>query len=117
MFGLAQLDSKLRGRVGRSKTRAYAYFTTPPASNSGGGETVEGSAFARRAGQASHWRATTLILRGAGNLLGEEQGISEKSVSNLISCMLEEAVAAMKGGDIEGLQDQRSPEISLEHRS
>ncbi len=115
MFGLAQLY-QLRGRVGRSKTRAYAYFTTPP-----GKPLTEGAekrlkvlhsldALGAGFSLASH----DLDLRGAGNLLGEEQSGHIREVGfELYQSMLEEAVAAMKGGDIEGLQDQWSPEISL----
>ena len=74
MFGLAQLY-QLRGRVGRSKARAYAYFTTP-----NGQRLTEGAEKRLKVLQsldtlgagfslASH----DLDIRGAGNLLGEEQ--------------------------------------------
>ncbi len=115
MFGLAQLY-QLRGRVGRSKTRAYAYFTTPP--NKPLTEAAEkrlkvlqsldtlGAGFSL----ASH----DLDIRGAGNLLGEEQSGHIREVGfELYQSMLEEAVAAMKGGDMTEAEDQWSPEISL----
>lgn len=115
-FGLAQLY-QLRGRVGRSKTRAYAYFTLPvntkltPAAEKrlkvlqsldtlGAGFTL-----------ASH----DLDIRGAGNLLGEEQSGHIKEVGfELYQSMLEEAVANLKGGSPEQLdEEQWSPRIAL----
>ena len=114
MFGLAQLY-QLRGRVGRSKTRAYAYITTPP-----GQKLTEGAAKRLKVLQsldtlgagfslASH----DLDIRGAGNLLGEEQSGHIREVGfELYQSMLEEAVAAMKGGEIEA-DDKWSPEIQL----
>ncbi len=114
MFGLAQLY-QLRGRVGRSKTRAYAYFTTPNEKLSGGAERrlkvlqsldTLGAGFSL----ASH----DLDIRGAGNLLGEEQSGHIREVGfELYQSMLEEAVAALKGGDLGEAQDQWSPQISL----
>lgn len=114
MFGLAQLY-QLRGRVGRSKTRAYAYITTPP-----GQKLTEGAEKRLKVLQsldtlgagfslASH----DLDIRGAGNLLGEEQSGHIREVGfELYQAMLEEAVAAMKGGDLEAA-DKWSPEIQL----
>ena len=99
MFGLAQLY-QMRGRVGRSKLRAYAYVTyeddkplTAPAEKRlkvlqsldslGAGFTL-----------ASH----DLDLRGAGNLLGEEQSGHIREVGfELYQAMLEEAVAQQQG--------------------
>ena len=114
MFGLAQLY-QLRGRVGRSKTRAYAYITTPP-----GQKLTEGAEKRLKVLQsldtlgagfslASH----DLDIRGAGNLLGDEQSGHIREVGfELYQSMLEEAVAAMKGGDLEAA-DKWSPEIQL----
>jgi len=115
MFGLAGLY-QLRGRVGRSKTRAYAYFTTP-----GGQRLTEGAEKRLKVLQsldtlgagfslASH----DLDIRGAGNLLGEEQSGHIREVGfELYQAMLEEAVATLKGGDIGEAQDQWSPQIGL----
>ncbi len=115
MFGLAQLY-QLRGRVGRSKARAYAYFTTP-----NGQRLTEGAEKRLKVLQsldtlgagfslASH----DLDIRGAGNLLGEEQSGHIQEVGfELYQSMLEEAVAALKGGDLGETQDQWSPQISL----
>ena len=114
MFGLAQLY-QLRGRVGRSKTRAYAYFTTPA-----GQRLTEGAEKRLKVLQsldslgagfslASH----DLDIRGAGNLLGEEQSGHIREVGfELYQSMLEEAVASLRGGD-EDTADQWSPQIGL----
>jgi transcription-repair coupling factor (superfamily II helicase) len=115
MFGLAQLY-QLRGRVGRSKIRAYAYFTiqadarlTPAAEKRlkvlQSLDTL-GAGFAL----ASH----DLDIRGAGNLLGEEQSGHIREVGfELYQSMLEEAVAALKGGEGADIEDQWSPRINL----
>jgi transcription-repair coupling factor (superfamily II helicase) len=115
MFGLAALY-QLRGRVGRSKRRAYAYITTPP-----GQKLTEGAEKRLKVLQsldtlgagfslASH----DLDIRGAGNLLGEEQSGHIREVGfELYQSMLEEAVAAMKGGDFGDADDKWSPEIAI----
>ena len=115
MFGLAQLY-QLRGRVGRSKARAYAYFTTPP-----GQKLTEGAEKRLKVLQsldtlgagfslASH----DLDIRGGGNLLGEEQSGHIREVGfELYQSMLEEAIQALKGGDLGEVEDQWSPQISL----
>jgi transcription-repair coupling factor (superfamily II helicase) len=115
MFGLAQLY-QLRGRVGRSKTRAYAYFTTPP-----GQRLTEGAEKRLKVLQsldtlgagfslASH----DLDIRGAGNLLGAEQSGHIREVGfELYQSMLEEAVASLRGGEMGEVADQWSPQISL----
>jgi len=115
MFGLAQLY-QLRGRVGRSKARAYAYITTPP-----GKTLTEGAARRLKVlnsldslGAGFSLASHDLDIRGAGNLLGEEQSGHIREVGfELYQSMLEEAVAAMKGGDLGVVRDQWSPEISL----
>ena len=114
MFGLAQLY-QLRGRVGRSKVRAYAYITIPadarltPAAERR--LKVLQSLDTLGAGfvLASH----DLDIRGAGNLLGEEQSGHIREVGyELYQSMLEEAVAALRGGD-GVVEDQWSPRINL----
>jgi len=115
MFGLAQLY-QLRGRVGRSKTRAYAYFTTP------NGEKLTPGAEKRlkvlqsldTLGAGFSLASHDLDIRGAGNLLGEEQSGHIREVGfELYQSMLEEAIVAMKGGDLGEAADQWSPQISL----
>jgi transcription-repair coupling factor (superfamily II helicase) len=118
MFGLSQLY-QIRGRVGRSKTRAYAYLTTkprapltPPANKR---LRLLGSLDNLGAGfnLASH----DLDLRGAGNLLGEEQSGHVKEVGyELYQQMLEDTIAKIKSGELQGLSkldDSWSPQINL----
>jgi len=99
MFGLGQLY-QLRGRVGRGKTRAYAYLTLP-------GEKAPTKAATRRLevmqtldklGAGFTLASHDLDIRGAGNLLGEEQSGHIKEVGiELYQQMLEEAVAEARG--------------------
>jgi transcription-repair coupling factor (superfamily II helicase) len=115
MFGLAQLY-QLRGRVGRSKLRAYALFTLPEARKitpqSERRLKVLQSLDTLGAGfqLASH----DLDIRGAGNLLGDEQSGHIKEVGfELYQQMLEEAVSGLKAGIAEPVADRWSPQISI----
>ena len=99
MFGLAQLY-QLRGRVGRSKVRAYALFTLPA------NRTLTQTADRRlkvlqsldTLGAGFQLASHDLDIRGAGNLLGEEQSGHIKEVGfELYQKMLEEAVAETRG--------------------
>ncbi|AFO87485.1 transcription-repair coupling factor [Phaeobacter inhibens] len=118
MFGLAQLY-QIRGRVGRSKTRAYAYLTTKPRVRlTPGAEKrlrVLGSLDTLGAGFSL--ASQDLDIRGAGNLLGEEQSGQMRDVGyELYQSMLEEAIAKLKSGELEGLSgsdDQWAPQINL----
>ncbi len=118
MFGLAQLY-QIRGRVGRSKTRAYAYLTTKPrAKLTATAEKrlrVLGSLDALGAGFTL--ASQDLDIRGAGNLLGEEQSGQMRDVGyELYQSMLEEAIAKIRSGEMEGLSDaddQWAPQINL----
>ncbi|MCP5038576.1 MAG: transcription-repair coupling factor, partial [Rhodobacteraceae bacterium] len=118
MFGLAQLY-QIRGRVGRSKTRAYAYLTTKPRVKlTPGAEKrlrVLGSLDALGAGFTL--ASQDLDIRGAGNLLGEEQSGQMREVGyELYQQMLEEAIAKIKAGELEGiseLDETWSPRINL----
>ncbi len=116
MFGLAQLY-QLRGRIGRSKSRAYAYLTTPAGRlltpNAERRLRVLQSLDSLGAGftLASH----DLDIRGAGNLLGDEQSGHIREVGmELYQEMLEEAVANLRAGGNEDADDgQWSPQINL----
>ncbi|UWQ26605.1 transcription-repair coupling factor [Leisingera aquaemixtae] len=118
MFGLSQLY-QIRGRVGRSKTRAYAYLTTKPRQRlTPAAEKrlrVLGSLDTLGAGFTL--ASQDLDIRGAGNLLGEEQSGQMRDVGyELYQSMLEEAIAKIKAGELEGLSDaddQWAPQINL----
>lgn len=117
MFGLGQLY-QLRGRVGRGKQRGYAYLTWPPNHRlSVAAEkrlTVMQTLDALGAGftLASH----DLDIRGAGNLLGDEQSGHIKEVGiELYQQMLEDAVAEIRAGEGKRTGQERdwTPNISL----
>ncbi len=113
-FGLAQLY-QLRGRVGRSKIRAYAYFTIPADARitPAAAKRLKVLQSLDTLGAGFILASHDLDIRGAGNLLGEEQSGHIREVGfELYQSMLEEAVAALKGG--EGvIEDQWSPRINL----
>jgi transcription-repair coupling factor (superfamily II helicase) len=117
-FGLAQLY-QLRGRVGRAKLRAYAYLATPK--DTALSEVAEkrlkvlGDLDSLGAGfqLASH----DLDIRGAGNLLGDEQSGHIREVGfELYQSMLEDAILAAKAGDagLERDQEGLSPQITVD---
>ncbi|MBH5322798.1 transcription-repair coupling factor [Aurantiacibacter sediminis] len=117
-FGLAQLY-QLRGRVGRAKIRAYAYLTTPADTQLS--EVAEkrlkvlGDLDSLGAGfqLASH----DLDIRGAGNLLGDEQSGHIREVGfELYQSILEDAIMAAKAGDagLEGDTTGLSPQITVD---
>jgi transcription-repair coupling factor (superfamily II helicase) len=117
-FGLAQLY-QLRGRVGRSKTRAYAYLTTPET----GAITDTAEKRLKLLGDldtlgagfqlASH----DLDIRGAGNLVGDEQSGHIREVGfELYQSMLEEAilVAKAEGAGVAPPREALSPVITVD---
>ena len=114
MFGLAQLY-QLRGRVGRSKVRAFALFTLPV--NKQLTATAERRLKVLQSldtlGAGFQLASHDLDIRGAGNLLGEEQSGHIKEVGfELYQQMLEEAVAEVRGDD-EIVDTGWSPQISV----
>jgi transcription-repair coupling factor (superfamily II helicase) len=115
MFGLAQLY-QLRGRVGRSKLRAYALFTLPAQHK------ITPQAERRlkvlqsleNLGAGFQLASHDLDIRGSGNLLGEEQSGHIKEVGfELYQSMLEEAITSLKAGITEPVADRWSPQITL----
>ena len=117
MFGLGQLY-QLRGRVGRGKQRGYAYLTWPPNHRlSAAAEkrlTVMQTLDALGAGftLASH----DLDIRGAGNLLGDEQSGHIREVGiELYQQMLEDAVSEIRAGEGKARASDRdwTPNIGL----
>jgi transcription-repair coupling factor (superfamily II helicase) len=114
MFGLAQLY-QLRGRVGRSKLRAYALFTLPakqkitPAAE----QRLKVLQSLDTLGAGFQLASHDLDIRGAGNLLGEEQSGHIKEVGfELYQQMLEEAIENLKAGVTEPAADRWAPQIT-----
>jgi transcription-repair coupling factor (superfamily II helicase) len=117
-FGLAQLY-QLRGRVGRSKLRAYAYLTTPA------GRALSEVAEKRlkvlsdldSLGAGFQLASHDLDIRGAGNLLGDEQSGHIREVGfELYQSMLEDAILEARAGGV-GLEKNTSglsPQITVE---
>jgi transcription-repair coupling factor (superfamily II helicase) len=118
MFGLAQLY-QIRGRVGRSKTRAYAYLTTKPRAKltTTAEKRLRVLASLDTLGAGFTLASQDLDIRGAGNLLGEEQSGQMRDVGyELYQSMLEDAIAKIRSGEMEGLSeadDQWAPQINL----
>jgi transcription-repair coupling factor (superfamily II helicase) len=115
MFGLSQLY-QLRGRIGRSKQRAYAYLTTPPDKKLTETATrrLEVLQSLDQLGAGFSVASHDMDIRGAGNLLGEEQSGHVREVGiELYQEMLEEAVSGLKQGGEAEPQDQWSPTINL----
>jgi transcription-repair coupling factor (superfamily II helicase) len=115
MLGLAQLY-QLRGRVGRSKLRAYAYLTTDDAKplTLGAEKRLRILSSLDGLGAGFTLASHDLDMRGGGNLLGEEQSGHIKEVGvELYQSMLEEAVTALKDG-AEDVANSRSwsPQIN-----
>ncbi|GIX29620.1 MAG: hypothetical protein KatS3mg124_0092 [Porticoccaceae bacterium] len=116
-LGLAQLH-QLRGRVGRSHHQAYAYLLTPPgeALTEEARKRLEAVAAADQLGAGFLLATHDLEIRGAGELLGEEQsGHIEEIGFALYTSLLERAVAALRRGeepDLEG-ETTRGAEIRL----
>ena len=114
-FGLSQLY-QLRGRVGRSKLRAYSLFTLPAV----GKITPQAERRLKvlqsldTLGAGFQLASHDLDIRGAGNLLGEEQSGHIKEVGfELYQQMLEEAVASLKAGVSAPVADKWSPQITV----
>jgi len=102
MFGLAQLY-QLRGRVGRSRERAYCYLVTPPPSVLTDEARFRIETLERFTELGSGFQVASLDmeLRGAGDLLGAEQSGNIAAVGfDLFVQMLEEAVAQQRGEEV-----------------
>ena len=112
MYGLSQLY-QLRGRIGRSKQRGYAYLTLKP------GRKLTDAAEKRlhvmqqldHLGAGFTLASHDMDIRGAGNLVGEEQSGHVKEVGiELYQQMLEEAVSQAKQGASRGTADAQAEE-------
>jgi transcription-repair coupling factor (superfamily II helicase) len=116
LFGLAQLY-QLRGRVGRAKLRGYAYLTYEP------GMVLSGTTQQRleviqtldQLGAGFQLASHDMDIRGAGNLLGEEQSGHIREVGiELYQQMLEDAVTAARAGlGAEMAVERWTPQITL----
>jgi transcription-repair coupling factor (superfamily II helicase) len=99
-FGLAQLH-QLRGRVGRSHHQAYAYLLTPPedALNKNAIKRLEAIQMMEELGSGFYLAMHDLEIRGAGEILGEQQSGEIQEVGfSLYARMLDRAVRALKAG-------------------
>jgi transcription-repair coupling factor (superfamily II helicase) len=116
-FGLAQIH-QLRGRVGRSHHRAYAYLITPPrkAMTPDAIKRLEALESLEELGAGFTLATHDLEIRGAGELLGDEQSGQIQEIGyNLYMELLERAVTALKSGkqpDLERPLDA-GPEVEL----
>ncbi len=112
-FGLAQLY-QLRGRVGRSKERAYCYLLVPPANQMTDESRARIEALERHTELGSGFQIASLDLelRGEGDLLGAEQSGSMESVGLELFCqMLDEATAELRG---ETIVHEVDPELAFD---
>jgi transcription-repair coupling factor (superfamily II helicase) len=114
-FGLAQLY-QLRGRVGRSKTRAYAYLTMAAdrSITEAAQKRLQVLAELDSLGAGFQLASHDLDIRGAGNLLGDEQSGHIKEVGfELYQSMLEDAIVELKAGGIPR-EEEFTPQISVD---
>ncbi|MCZ4282599.1 transcription-repair coupling factor [Kiloniella laminariae] len=116
MFGLAQLY-QIRGRIGRSKIRGYCYLTLPV------GKLLSKTAERRlevmqtldSLGAGFTLASHDMDIRGAGNLVGDEQSGHIKEVGvELYQQMLEEAIATLRSDEVNDVsEDVWSPQINI----
>ena len=114
-FGLAQLY-QMRGRVGRSKVRAYAYMTMPEehVATEGALKRLKILQSLDNLGAGFTLASHDLDLRGGGNLLGEEQSGHIKDLGvELYQHMLEEAVAELRDDEASTRAQSWSPQVNL----
>ena len=119
MFGLAQLY-QLRGRVGRSKQRGYAYFTYSSKAplSSTAQQRLEVISTLDQLGAGFQLASHDMDIRGTGNLLGDAQSGHVREVGvELYQQMLEDAVEAAKKnageGDSQDVDDRWTPQINI----
>ena len=116
LFGLGQLY-QIRGRIGRSKTRGYAYFTYKDDKllSTAAKQRLHVISTLDTLGAGFQLASYDMDIRGAGNLLGEEQSGHIKEVGvELYQQMLEEAVQAVKSGQgLSGADLDWTPTINM----
>lgn len=106
-FGLAQLH-QLRGRVGRSHHQAYAYLMTPPKNimTADAVKRLDALSALEDLGAGFTLATHDLEIRGAGNLLGEQQSGNMHSIGfSLYMELLEQTVKSLKSGKLPTLMD------------
>ncbi|MFB6262080.1 MAG: transcription-repair coupling factor, partial [Bradymonadaceae bacterium] len=111
-FGLSQLY-QLRGRVGRSDERAYAYLLVPRQKSLGktAEKRLEVIQSHSELGSGFHVATYDLEIRGAGNLLGKDQsGHVEEVGLDLYTELLEDAIDELRDREVE---DEIEPEVNL----
>ena len=117
-FGLAQLH-QLRGRVGRSHHQAYAYLLLPDHGKLGSDayKRIEAIQAASTLGAGFTLASHDLEIRGAGELLGEEQsGHIQKIGFSLYFELLEEAIEALKSGKLPSSKIEQRNTIDINLR-
>lgn len=117
-LGLAQLH-QLRGRVGRSHHRAYAYFVVPPKTlmSTDAVKRLEAVEKSGDLGAGFMLSSHDMEIRGAGELLGDEQSGQIQEIGfTLYTELLERAVAALKSGKVPELEApmDKGPEVDLQ---
>jgi transcription-repair coupling factor (superfamily II helicase) len=116
LFGLAQLY-QLRGRVGRAKVQAYAYFTIPKhkALTEQANKRLKVLQSLDTLGAGFHLANHDLDIRGAGNILGEEQTGHMKEIGvDLYQQLLQETILMIKAKESgETYQEDWTPQINL----
>ena len=118
MFGLSQLY-QLRGRVGRSKLRAYAYLTTKKSKkiNSNARKRLKVISSLSDLGAGFNLASQDLDLRGAGNILGDAQSGHIREVGyELYHSLLDEAISTLRAGNRElktEYQSEWTPKLNL----
>ena len=116
-FGLAQLH-QLRGRVGRSHHRAYAYLVVPDRKSitADAQKRLEALASLEELGAGFTLATHDLEIRGAGELLGDEQSGQIQEIGfGLYTELLDRAVRALKSGKVPDfdLSSEHETEVEL----
>lgn len=117
-FGLAQLH-QLRGRVGRSHHQAYAYLLTPQDAkiSKDAEKRLDAIAHLEDLGAGFYLATHDLEIRGAGEILGEEQSGQMQSIGfNLYMDMLQAAIEALKQGEKIGDLSKPKPTTDIDLR-
>ena len=116
LFGLSQLY-QIRGRVGRSNIRAYAYITYENDFQLGSNalKRLEAIQSLNSLGAGFNLASYDLDIRGSGNILGEQQSGHIKEVGvELYQDMLEETISLLKNDNTKFINEKWSPKITLD---